>query len=155
MPGEPDLTLLERTKIHAEVLVPLVKELTAEIGAERARSIVRRALGRRLRDSVRAATPLGRESDAVEWLLRTSEAGDALDHRRLEGGDGEVNFDVTRCSYAEFFEELGEPELGFLLVCSLDFDFADALDGVALERSQTIMQGASHCDFRFRLDGQN
>jgi hypothetical protein len=25
--------------------------------------------------------------------------------------------------------------------------------GIALERTQTIMQGASHCDFRFRRRG--
>jgi hypothetical protein len=59
--------------------------------------------------------------------------------------------DVTDCVYAKFFQELGEPELGFLLVCSADFDIADELPNVELSRSQTIMQGASHCDFRYRF----
>ena len=48
-------------------------------------------------------------------------------------------------------EELGEPELGFLLVCSADFDIVEELPNVELSRSQTIMQGASHCDFRYRF----
>lgn len=46
---------------------------------------------------------------------------------------------------------LGEPELGFLLVCTADFAVADGFGGdVRLTRTQTIMQGASHCDFRYR-----
>ncbi|WP_433996043.1 L-2-amino-thiazoline-4-carboxylic acid hydrolase [Bradyrhizobium liaoningense] len=31
---------------------------------------------------------------------------------------------MTRCAYAEFYRELGEPELGFLL-CTADFATAD------------------------------
>lgn len=43
------------------------------------------------------------------------------------------------------------PELGFLLVCSADFPMAEGFGGVQLTRTQTIMQGASHCDFRYAL----
>ena len=60
----------------------------------------------------------------------------------------EVN--VTGCRYAQFYKELGAPELGFLLVCSLDFPMAEGFGpDVKLTRTQTIMQGASHCDFRY------
>lgn len=59
--------------------------------------------------------------------------------------------DVTACKYADFYKELGEPELGFLLVCSADFAMAEGVDpDMKLTRTQTIMQGASHCDFRYR-----
>jgi L-2-amino-thiazoline-4-carboxylic acid hydrolase-like protein len=37
------------------------------------------------------------------------------------------------------------------LVCSADFDFAEELPGVELRRTQTIMEGASHCDFQYRF----
>ena len=58
--------------------------------------------------------------------------------------------DVTRCHYAEFYKELGVPELGFLLVCTSDYPFAEGLGpGIQLTRTQTIMQGATHCDFRY------
>jgi hypothetical protein len=58
---------------------------------------------------------------------------------------------VTRCRYAEFYRELGEAELGLLLVCSADFAMAEGFGpGSELTRKQTIMQGASHCDFRYR-----
>lgn len=60
---------------------------------------------------------------------------------------------MTRCAYAEFYKALGEPELGFLLVCTADFATADGFGAdVRLTRTQTIMQGASHCDFRYWRD---
>jgi L-2-amino-thiazoline-4-carboxylic acid hydrolase len=63
-----------------------------------------------------------------------------------------LDIDVTRCRFAEFFRELGEPELGALLICQADFDIAAAGDGeVSLERAQTIMQGAPSCTFRYRF----
>lgn len=39
-----DVTLLERMKIQAEVLVPMVKAFQKEVGAERAKTIARDAL---------------------------------------------------------------------------------------------------------------
>ena len=52
-------------------------------------------------------------------------------------------------------KELGERELGFLLVCSADFSTAEGFGGdVELTRTQTIMQGATHCDFRYRRSSE-
>jgi hypothetical protein len=39
------IPLIERAKIQAQVLVPLVKALQAELGEERANALVRKALG--------------------------------------------------------------------------------------------------------------
>jgi hypothetical protein len=149
MADGPTLTLLERTKVHAEVLVPLIRAMESEFGRDRAHRLVRQTLAGRIREAARAVTSPGGTRSTVEWLLRISQAGDALDHDRLDGAPDEINLNVTRCGYAEFFDQLDEPELGFLLVCSLDYDVADGA-GVTLERSQTIMQGSDHCDFRFK-----
>ena len=40
-----DIPVIEQAKIQAQVLVPLVKALRAELGEERANSLVRKALG--------------------------------------------------------------------------------------------------------------
>jgi len=51
----------------------------------------------------------------------------------------------------EMFKKLGVPELGFLLVCNADFSMALGFgSNVEIRRTQTIMQGASHCDFRYK-----
>ena len=61
-------------------------------------------------------------------------------------------FDITSCRFAEFFRALGEPELGALLICHVDADIADAGgDAVSFRRTQTLMQGAPCCDFRYRF----
>jgi L-2-amino-thiazoline-4-carboxylic acid hydrolase len=77
--------------------------------------------------------------------------GDALDYRVREQSHDTFDVDVTGCRYAQFFEELGAPDLGFLLVCSADFPMAEGFGAdIKLTRTQTIMQGASHCDFRYK-----
>ncbi|MBV9251515.1 MAG: L-2-amino-thiazoline-4-carboxylic acid hydrolase, partial [Acetobacteraceae bacterium] len=77
--------------------------------------------------------------------------GGALDYRVIEQSRDAFAFDVTGCRYAEFYKELGKPEAGFLLVCTADLATAEGFDqNIELTRTQTIMQGASHCDFRYR-----
>jgi hypothetical protein len=82
----------------------------------------------------------------------TYAAGDALEYEVLRKSPDAFDINVTGCRYAEFYKEIGAPELGFLLVCSADFPVAEGLGpDVQLTRTQTIMQGASHCDFRYTL----
>jgi L-2-amino-thiazoline-4-carboxylic acid hydrolase len=88
---------------------------------------------------------------AIASAFATYARDDALDYRVIEQSHDAFEIDVTGCRYAEFYKELGEPELGFLVVCSADFDTAGGFDrDIKLARTQTIMQGASHCDFRYR-----
>ncbi len=45
------------------------------------------------------------------------------------------------------------PNLGFLVRCNHDFAMIDGFDpGLELTRTPTVMEGASHCDFRFRRE---
>jgi hypothetical protein len=79
-------------------------------------------------------------------------AGGALDYEVLDKGQDAFDVNVTGCRYARFYREIGAPDLGFLLVCSSDFDMAEGFGPeVQFTRTQTIKQGASHCDFRYRL----
>jgi hypothetical protein len=148
------VSVIEQAKIQAQVLVPLVKALQAELGEARANAIVRSAL----RDLFRGygeefwrAKNEPNVGEAVASAFKAYARDDALTYDVIEQSENAFAFDVTRCRYAEFYKELGEPELGFLLVCSADFDTAAGFGGdIKLARTQTIMQGASHCDFRYR-----
>ena len=47
---------------------------------------------------------------------------------------------------------MGLGALGGILSCSRDGTFCKGFNpAITFERSQTIMEGASHCDFRFTL----
>jgi len=151
MSDRPRVTQFERTKIQAAVLVPLIKAMEHELGAERAHRIVRESIGGSLREAVRSSSSLGDGRHAVEMLLDISMSVDAQDHETLPSNDDELNVDVTRCEYAQFFQQLGEPELGYLLVCERDYDMMDGLDEVEMARTTTLMQGANRCDFRFKI----
>jgi len=150
----PDIPLIERARIQAQVLVPLLKALQAELGEERANAIVRKALGELYRQfgeefwRARKSQDVG---DNMASAFKTFAAGNALDYDVIKRTPDAFEVNVTACRYAQFYQELGVPELGFLLVCSADFTMADGYDpDVRLTRTQTIMQGASHCDFRYR-----
>ena len=149
------IPLIEQVRIQAQVLVPLVKALQAELGEERANAIVRKALGDLYRQfgeqwwRARGSDDLG---DSMASAFAGFAAGGALDYKVVRRTPDAFDLNVTRCRYAEFYKELGVPELGFLLTCSADFTLAEGYGpGVQLTRTQTIMQGASHCDFRYAL----
>jgi hypothetical protein len=148
-----DIPLIEQIKIQAQVLVPLVKALQAELGEDRANAIVRQALGaqyRRLGDRWWQAQRGDSVGDKLASTFEQFAAGDALEYEVVHHTADAFDANVTRCRYAEFYHRLGVPELGFLLVCSSDAAMAEGFgEGVQLTRTQTIMQGASHCDFRY------
>lgn len=148
------VSVIEQAKIQAQVLVPLVKALQAELGEEKANRLVRKVLGdlyRRFGEEFWQARNEPDLGKSVASAFKTYAQGDALDYRINEQSQDAFALDVTRCRYAEFYKVLGEPELGFLLVCTADFAVAEGFGGdVTLTRTQTIMQGASHCDFRYK-----
>lgn len=154
--SEPVVSLLDEVKLQAKVLVPLVRALREKLGAAEANRIVEAALREWSRDLYRR---VGQEKgggarqqwDGI-WAELRPRIGDAIDREFLKD-DGVVReYNVTRCSYAEFFKALGEPELGRFLLCDLDHDVAEVgAPDVEFKRTQTIMQGAPYCDFRYRF----
>ena len=153
-----NMPFIERAKIQAEVLVPVIQAFQAELGEERANTIVRKALGdwiRKAAEDMAAQTP-GTSLDKLLGAVPVFTAGNALDVELVKKTDTEFEFNVTGCRYAKFYKELGVPELGFLLLCSLDYPMTEGFGAdLEFERTQTIMQGADHCDFRYRLRKTN
>jgi len=148
------IPVIQQAKIQAQILVPLVKTLQAELGEERANALVRRSLGdiyRRYGEEFWRTKNERNLGKIMASAFATYAREDALDYRVIEQSQDAFEIDVTGCQYAEFYKKLGEPELGFLLVCSADFPTAEGLGpDIKLTRTQTIMQGASHCDFRYK-----
>jgi hypothetical protein len=153
---DPRLSLLDKTRIQAQVLVPLLRALRAELGQDKADAIVRQAL-RDWSKALFAAIGEGIEgSPRRKWAAIQSVFGEVsgreveIETRRHD--KEALDIDVTRCRFADFFRALGEPNLGALLICEADFDIASVGEGeVSLERAQTIMRGAPSCTFRYRF----
>jgi predicted ArsR family transcriptional regulator len=152
----PDISLLDKTRIQAQVLVPVMRALRAELGRDKADAIVTKALRDWSREVFAAIGdgiegPPGRKFAKMDKALAEATLQEVtVDmHRRDREA---VEFDVTSCRFADFFRSLDEPELGALLVCQTDIDIAAAGgDDVKFRRDQTIMKGAPSCTFRYKF----
>ena len=153
---DPKVSLLDKTKIQAQVLVPVLQALRAELGREKADAIVNQALRDWSRQLFAAIGDGIEGSPRRKWATLHSALGEVTEREvefEMRRHDKEaLEFDVTHCRFAEFFRALGEPELGALLVCEADVDIAAAGGGeVSFDRAQTIMRGAPSCTFRYKF----
>lgn len=150
--------VLARREVEARLLAPILEALGREFGHDRVRAIVRQqivAIARQQGSEL--ATAMGGDSlacfaDSLQFWSRD----EALELDVLELSPDSFAFNVTRCRYAEMYRDLGIPELGAVLSCNRDFALIEGFnDEVQLTRTQTIMDGASHCDFRYRLPAES
>ncbi len=153
---DPRLSLLDKTRIQAQVLVPVLRTLRAALGREQADALVRDALrdwSRRLFAAVGAGvdgSPRRKWAAMHTAMAAITEQDVTVEMHRQD--KQALEFDITQCRFAEFFRALGEPELGALLICETDFELAAAGAGeVAFTRDETIMQGAPRCTFRYKF----
>lgn len=152
----PDVSLLDEVKMQAQVLVPVLRALRAELGRARADEIVTTALRGWARDvfaRIAAGIPgTGKEKFSTMNAVAAPRLVGAIDIDMLRMEPDAMEFNITGCRYADFFRQLGEPELGAVLLCESDHHVVAAVGpDVALTRTQTIMQGAAYCDFRYRM----
>src|SRR5437868_7963965 len=116
-----DIPLIEQVKIQAQVLVPLVKALQAELGEERANAIVRKALADRYRKYGekwwRSQGARSFDQKMASTFEKLYGAGDALKYEVVKRTPEAFEVNVTECRYAQFYSKIGAPELGFLLTC--------------------------------------
>ena len=77
----------------------------------------------------------------------TSAEESLLEYEVLEDSNEKFAVKITKCRYAEFYIEKGEPEIGYALHCALDFGETEAFSSdIALKRTKTIMQGDGYCN---------
>ena len=148
--------MLEKRKIEAEILKEVyetLKEATAR-RSRRRRSPNRCAARRSSRPApFAAAAPGGPSLKAFQDVMPLWTKGGALEIEVKEQTDPSFTFNVVRCRYAETYKAMGLGEIGHLLSCNRDGAFCEGYDPkLKLERSQTIMQGASHCDFKYSYE---
>ena len=149
------ITLFEKRIIEAEALAPVMKAFIGELGFENARDILTRANmgaarknGRDLARQLGAATLAAFFRESRRWG-----ADGALEEEILEQTDQTLFFNVTRCRFAEAYEEMGVKDLGMALSCCRDFSFIEGFNSrIKLARTRTIMEGAAICDFRYYLE---
>ena len=145
--------VLTRREVEARLLAPLVEALSAEFGRERVVAVLRDAIidiakqqGAQLAQGM-GGDSLAEFADSLKFWTQDN----ALEIDVLAQDGERFDFNVTRCRYAELYRSLGIPELGAVLSCNRDWALIQGFnDDIQLERTQTIMEGAAFCDFRYR-----
>ena len=151
------MPILTRRRIEAAFAKEVYAELKTELGEEQARRILSNAVIRMAKSAaaeLASRAPEGRTSlDSFRAVLPLWMAEDALQVDVVKSTDTEFHFNVTRCRYAEMYRSMGMADLGAALSCNRDGAFCEGYDPrLKLTRTQTIMQGASCCDFRYTYE---
>ena len=145
--------VLTRREAEARILKPIIDALGEAFGREAVLDVVRRTIiqvaqeqGDQLAENM-GGDSLACFADSLQYWTRDN----ALEVDVLAQNEGEFAFNVTRCRYAELYRSLGIAELGAVLSCNRDFALIEGFNkDVELTRTQTIMGGATHCDFRYK-----
>jgi hypothetical protein len=146
--------VLKRRAIEARILAPILDALGREFGREQVLAIVKDQIVRIAREQGAALAKAsgGRSLPVFAGTLDHWTRDGALELETVAEDERTLSFNVTRCRYAEMYRDLGIPELGAVLSCNRDSALIEGFNPeVNLTRTQTLMQGASHCDFRYRL----
>lgn len=151
-----DMPILERRRIEAQILKHVHEVIEARSGAEEADAVIGAAVSRSAIDQGRGfAEALGYKPDFKDFadILPLWTKDDALKIETIETSAEKLEFNVLRCRYAEMYREMGLGRIGHLLSCNRDGDFCIGYNpDMKMTRTQTIMGGASHCDFRYRME---
>jgi len=139
---------LDAVKIQARAMIPVVKALESEFGKEKVHAIVGKAIAESYAEFVST-----RITDRNTHPGETDQSLDYdVDSEVVEHTDKTYFVNMTRCAYADYFRKIGETEIGALLACGMDFPVEKKLrPNWEFRRTQTLMQGAPYCDFRWYL----
>lgn len=152
---KPELGILARRKIEAEIIKPIYDVLKRELGDDRAQKYIGEAIEQaaiRAGAEFASQEPAGADLRSFVNLQYLWEKDNALDVRVIEDDGQKYYYDVTRCKYAEMYQEMGLGDIGHLLSCARDDKFiVGYAPGVELTRTTTIMSGAPCCDFRYQV----
>ncbi len=152
--AEAPVSILAQRRIEAGFAKGIYEEMVASIGQEPARGIMTRAIVR-LAEQAGATMAEGQQTSVAHFadLMELWRRDDALAMDVVRQDEVHFDFNVTRCRYAETYREMGLGELGAVLSCNRDGAFCVGYDKrLKLTRTQTIMGGATHCDFRYVWD---
>jgi len=150
-----DVPILLRRRIEATILKHVLEVITERSGREEAEAVIGETCSRSAIEQGKSmAEDLGHTPDLEDFaaILPNWTREDALKIEPIETTAEKMDFNVVRCRYSEMYKEMGLGDIGHLLSCNRDGDFCVGYNpDMKLTRTQTIMKGASHCDFRYRL----
>jgi L-2-amino-thiazoline-4-carboxylic acid hydrolase len=149
-----ELNRIEKRAIEASAIAPIIQAVAQRIGKEEALAILQEVnekeafqRGETIRNQLGHTGIPELVEDLATWGI-----GGEMEMEVLEQISTTYHFNITHCPYYEKYRELGFVDYGVAFSCCRDEPFARGFHPqLKLERSQTIMEGAGYCDFRYTL----
>lgn len=148
-----DVPLLQQREIEIKILGPVIRAFAEEFGKEKTYDLVRKTLQGISRDLGRKTSIDGGGGldNLKNKLVSKWNEGGQLEMEIKEDSESVLNFDVTRCEFANLYKDLGYGDIGALISCDRDAAFLDGFDSdLELLRDNTLMGGDEFCDFCYR-----
>ena len=150
--------VLTRREVEARILAPVIDALSKNFGQNNVVNVVRETItgiaaeqGAKLAEHMGGNT-LQHFADSLRYWTQDN----ALEIEIIEQSEEAFWFNVTRCRYAELYKHLGVSGYGTIFSCARDFALIKGFNGkINLKRTQTIMEGAVYCDFRYSVKKGN
>ena len=150
--------VLTRREVEARILAPVIDALSKNFGQNNVVNVVRETItgiaaeqGAKLAEHMGGNT-LQHFADSLRYWTQDN----ALEIEIIEQSEEAFWFNVTRCRYAELYKNLGVSGYGTIFSCARDFALIKGFNGkINLKRTQTIMEGAVYCDFRYSVKKGN
>jgi len=149
-----DVGVLKRREIEARIVAPLLERLGQEYGHDQVRALAAEVIVDVAQTQGAAMAELlgGNDLAVFAGSMEAWTRGGALEIEVVENTPTRYAFNVNRCKYAEMYRDLGDPELGATMSCNRDGTMVEGFNPeITFTRTQTIMNGASHCDFVYEL----
>ena len=149
--------VLTRRETEARVIAPFVDSLINSFGKEKVIPILEETVMTLARNQGSSmAKEYGNDVSAFLETLKFWTQDGALEIDLLEKNETKLDFNVTRCRYAEMYKALGIQDLGAVLSCNRDAAMIEGFNKDAyLDRKTTIMSGGKCCTFRYTFDNPN
>jgi hypothetical protein len=136
-------------------LIPLMKELEAQLGREKFIAMLRTAGDEVVRKKTAGRPPAVR--DLVNFASNMQNVPPVIQHALeaeiVEQSPEAFEYRVTKCLWAKVFRNMDAGDIGYSMVCYPDYAVARRLNPkLRLIRTKTLMQGDDCCDLRYVME---
>ena len=145
--------VLMRRETEVRILIPFLQALYEEFSKEKIINILEKIIKEIAKNQgAELSKEYGNNVDAFIKTLEFWKKDNALEIDILEKSESKLDFNVTRCKYAEMYNALGFTDLGAVLSCNRDASLIKGFNpNASLDRKDTIMQGNKCCTFRYNF----
>ena len=136
-------------------LIPLMKELEAQLGRERFATMLQTAGDEVVRKKTAGRPPAVR--DLVSFASNMQNVPPVIQHALeaeiVEQSPEAFEYRVTKCLWAKVFRDMDAGDIGYSMVCYPDYAVARRLNPkLRLIRIKTLMQGDDCCNLRYVME---